>query len=186
MKFEYDMDTHRATLDGAFIPSVTAVLPKTEFYCTPEQLEAARLDGGEKHSLVKMFNDTGRTYGVEYLERFAIWHQDNIDNLGILLRYEKPMCSAVHKFWGIPDMIFKGGIIDLKRSRPSDYYKVGLQLSGYAILARENGLEFNGDRYVLYDTGKKFIMKKLDNLDNEYIELLKHYWRVRNYDSWIS
>jgi hypothetical protein len=38
-----------APSSGKGVPSVTELLPERKFFCTPEQLERARIDGEENH-----------------------------------------------------------------------------------------------------------------------------------------
>lgn len=137
MMLSFDADKHEYRVDGKLVPFVTSILPPAEFHVTPEQLEAARAEGENNHSLVKMFNDSGETLGLPFLETYARFLEEAKDAFGKLLLYETPLYSKKHGFAGTPDMVFESAIIDLKRTH-GDGKRTALQLAGYHLLAGEN------------------------------------------------
>ena len=138
MRFEFDAENHVYKLDGEKLPSVTEVLPKQKFWCSPDQLEAARQEGEDNHNLIRMFFDSdGDTFGEDMLIDLKEWLKKNKGIIGDLIQYESPLFSAKNKFAGIPDAVFKNAIVDFKRSR-GDAKRLSLQLAGYSILAKEN------------------------------------------------
>ena len=97
-------------------PHVTHVIPPIEFYCTPEQLEAARVEGSTNHEMIKQYFDTGKTFGDEYLIEFDKFWNENIGLFGELLQYETPLISEAYGFGGTPDIVCDKCIIDVKRN----------------------------------------------------------------------
>jgi len=151
----FDHETHRYTHEGKIIPSVTQIIPRPEFYCTPEQLENARLDGVENHAMVKLYFDTGDMYGDPYLVAFDKWLQENGSLLGDLLVYEEHLFSPTHFFAGTPDMVFEKAIVDLKRN--FNHTKIhSLQLAGYHILSRAHTLKKTKTWIIVWEQNGKF------------------------------
>jgi len=141
--------------EGKNLPHVTDIIPRPEFYCTPEQLENARLDGVENHAMVKLYFDTGDTYDDPYLIAFDKWLRENSPILGELITYEELMVSSKRLFVGQPDMIFKKAIVDLKRNFGN--VKIhSLQLAGYSILARERGIAKTKTWIIVWEQNGKF------------------------------
>jgi hypothetical protein len=64
----FDRERHEYKIAGVRVPSVTEIIPKQDFFCTPEQLERARQEGEDNHSMIKMFWDTRDTGGDPMLE----------------------------------------------------------------------------------------------------------------------
>jgi hypothetical protein len=130
---------YNVIIDGRIkrYPSVTQVLPPVDFHCTPEQLEAARVDGSTNHEMIKQYLDTGTTFGDEYLIEFnRFWHK-NLSLFGILLQYETPLISESKGFGGTPDIVCSKCIIDVKRNFGNAKYHA-LQLAGYNTLVTDN------------------------------------------------
>jgi hypothetical protein len=175
--FNYNEDTRVHTLDGIIIPSVTQVLPETNFYCTPEQLEAARDEGIDNHSAIKMYHDTGATFGNPLLIAYEEWIKENAGMLGNLKYYEIPMYSK-KGFCGKPDAIYEYAILDFKRG-PGDKKRRALQLSGYSILAHEN-IKLKTKIWIsAYFNGKKIIAKNIydPQAENIFMSLVRK-WQI--------
>lgn len=184
----FDEATHRYSVDGVFFPSVTQVLPETRFFCTPEQLEAARQEGEDNHTMVKMFFDTGDTFGDPLLEAFSLWLNANRPALGDVVAYEKPMVSIKHRFAGTPDMIFEHAVVDLKRS-PGNWKRHALQLAGYSIMAVENGLiKKPRVNIVLWYDGKKFKERNVFDpvAEGLFISLVKKHFIDQEVSKWMN
>jgi hypothetical protein len=133
----FDAVKHEYRNDGRVVPYVTGILPPAEFHVTPEQLEAARAEGENNHSLVKMFNDTGDTLGDPFLETYARFLEEAKSAFGELVLYETPLYSKKYGYAGTPDMVFESAVVDLKRTS-GDVKRTALQLAGYSLLAVEN------------------------------------------------
>ena len=175
--FIYNEETRKHTLDGIDIPSVTKVLPPKNFYCTPEQLEAARNEGIDNHSAIKMFHDTGETFGNPLLIAYEKWLKENIVFFGELVCHEKPMFSK-NGFCGKADSIFEHAIIDFKRG-PGDKKRRALQLAGYSILAQEN-LKIKTKMLIsAYFNDKKIIAKNIydPHAESIFISLVRK-WQI--------
>ncbi len=175
----FDPEKHEYLVDGVKYPSVTQVLPEQKFYCTESHLEAAREDGENTHSLIKMFFDTGDTFGEKILEDLAEKLKELKPITGELVSHDNPMFSAKHFFAGTPDAIFENAIIDFKRSR-GDVKRHSLQLAGYHILARENKLIKRTKIWmILYHTGKgwKYIRTHDDTAEEVFLSLVK-LWHI--------
>ncbi len=164
-------------------PSVTQVLPKIDFYCTPSQLEAARQDGIVNHELIeKYFNSNGDTFGDPYLEKFDEFYHNNMS--WNVLQCEQRLYSDKHKFSGKPDVIFEKGIVDIKRTFYNAKYHA-LQLAGYSLLSKENKILSTKKWYVIYFDGE-FKIKNVYNPQAEdiFLSLVRKYYidaAVENY-----
>jgi hypothetical protein len=184
----FDDINHVYTMDGIRVPSVTGLLPEQDFHCTPEQLEAARIDGEENHSLIKMFFDTGDTAGEPMLVSLSEFITENASMIGSLVQYEKPLFSERHQYAGKPDAIFEKCIIDFKRS-PGDAKRHALQLAGYHTLAIENKIITKNKIWlILVYTGKKFTVKNVYDPQAEsiFISLVKKYYIEKGVEQWIA
>jgi hypothetical protein len=121
--------------EGVFYPSVSEIVRyghPDQFFCTPEQLERARIQGVENHQLVENYFEFGDTFGIKYLEVFDAWFK------GIGLKNPHPeerIDDDALRVSGKPDMFFlqEGVLMDLKRTI-GDPEKHALQLAGYSIL----------------------------------------------------
>jgi hypothetical protein len=180
MMLNFDPEKHEYTIaDGVKVPSVTEVLPEQKFWCTPEQLEAAREEGEDNHSLIKMFFDTGDTFREKILEDLADKLKELKPITGNLVSHDNPMFSARHFYAGTPDAIFENAIVDFKRSR-GDYKRHALQLAGYHLLARENKIIKRTKIWlILYYTGKEW--KELrahdERAEDVFLDLVKR-WHI--------
>lgn len=157
--------------------SVTQVLPVIDFHCTPEQLEQARQEGNENHSLVKMFHDTGETFNNPFLEMYKSFLDENKNLLGERLQYEERLYSKRHGFNGKPDTIFEHAIVDLKRTLGSKK-RIGLQCAGYHILAVENHIIKKTKRWfglVVKDGTYKITNVYDEQAEEIFIACLKDY-----------
>jgi hypothetical protein len=175
--FIYNEETRNHKLDGLDIPSVTQVIPDEKFYCTPEQLETARDEGIDNHSAIKMYNDTGETFGNPLLIAYEKWLKEYDGMLGNLICYERPMFS-IKGFCGRPDTIFEYAIVDFKRG-PGDKKRRVLQLAGYSILVQEN-LKMKTKIWIsAYFNGKKIIAKNIYDPQAEsiFISLVRK-WQI--------
>lgn len=188
MSVIYDDVHHVYTLDGERLPSVTGVLPEQRFFCTPEQLEAARDDGDENHSLIKMYFDTGETGDNPLLISLAEWITENRSMLGDIVAYETPLASKSFKFAGKPDAIFSKAIVDWKRN-PGDKKREALQLGGYHRLAFENKLTAKTRRHIIawYD-GKKFKCRNVWDVmaEDVFLALVKKYHIEKEVERWMK
>lgn len=137
------------------MPSVTEIIPKPEFWCTPEQLEAARENGVEKHSLIKMYYDLGDTCDNQYLDDYNTMIKENRGQFGDFLVSEHSMYSKKYDFTGRPDVVYSDAIIDIKRNKGIEKIH-SLQLAGYSILAKESGLGNIKKWFIAWHTGSKF------------------------------
>jgi hypothetical protein len=180
-QLNFNPETHEYTLDGVVLPSVTQVLPETHFCVSEDRLEEIRQEGIDNHSLVKMFWDTGDTFGEPYLERFKALMEEIQPTLGQIIQYETPLASAKHRFAGTPDMVFGNGIVDLKRSKPGR--NVSLQLAGYALLSWENKITGKkGVRLAVWDNGTEFKMMNAydERAEDVFLACVKKY-HTENY-----
>lgn len=133
----FDASTHTYTAGGVVLPSVTQVLPKNDFFVSPERLEECRQEGKINHAIVQQYFKDGDTMGMPLLEslrRFIAEHPE----IGRFVGSEVMLASRF-RFAGTADMLFENGVVDLKRSI-GDRRIHALQTEGYAILAEENGL----------------------------------------------
>ena len=184
---KFDEEKHEYTLNGKRLFSVSEVVPETDFYCTPEQLERARVEGVNNHSLIKMFLDTGDTFGDPYIEAFSDWLRENLSILGKLLFNEQPMMSIKHGFAGRPDMIFEKAIIDLKRSF-GDIKLLSLQLAGYCLLAQEKGLKKTKTWLIVWLASGKFHARNVydDRAESVFLACLNRYKNDQLIDSYLK
>jgi hypothetical protein len=148
-------ENHEYDVDGKRPPSVTEIIPKPDFWCTPEQLESARVDGIENHSLIKMCYDLGDTCGKQYLIDYDAMINENLKQFGEFLLSERPMYSKKYDFAGQPDVVYSDAIIDIKRNKGTEKIH-SLQLAGYSILVKEAGLGNIKKWFIAWHTGKKF------------------------------
>ena len=160
--FEYNDERHEYKIDGEIVPSVTQIIPDQQFYCTPEQLEAARVEGNDNHSLIKMYFDTRDTFGIQYLIDFKKWLNDNKEMLGELILYERPLPSKKMMFAGTPDIFLEKANVDVKRSLGNLRYHA-LQIAGYNILRKEHNIKPSKKWLILWHNGEKFQMKNCYN-----------------------
>lgn len=182
MKERYNPETHEYFIDERRVPSVTGIVPKTYFYCDPETLENARLEGIENHAYVKMYLDTGDTFGLQYLEIFKRFMEEN-PQLGPVVRYEEPLYSRKYRFAGTPDMEFQSALVDLKRTFGNSKYHA-LQLAGYAILTGTKTRNW----YILV-IDQEADTYKLTNVYDKYAidifkGLLQQHEFQRNFEIW--
>lgn len=117
-------------------PSVTMLLPSVDFFCTPEQLQAARVEGTETHAKLQMYFDTGATFDDPDIIAVDGILSGHAPALGEFVSCEERYSSSLG-FNGKPDVIYEKAIIDFKRTRVNDK-RLALQLAGYHILAVEN------------------------------------------------
>lgn len=182
-------EIHTYLIDGVTVPSVTGVIPKPDFFCTPEQLEAARLEGIDNHALLKMYFDSqGDTFSEPLLIMFDEWYQDNMGMLGNVVLYEESLYSKKHMFAGRPDAIFKNGSLDLKRSFSKARYHA-LQMAGYNILGNENGYRSKGGPWLIVWPGEKKLQSR--NVYNEmaertFLSLVKKWHIEENYEKYME
>lgn len=186
MSLIFDPDAHIYTADGVAVPSVTQLLPEQDFHCTIEQLETARLDGIERHSMMKMYNDTGKSYGDEFLIALDAWIATNAMITGKLIAYEVPLYSARHRYAGKPDMIFERAIVDLKRG-PGNKKIHALQLAAYHLLAVENKIiGKNKMHLVIWHDGDIKGRNVYDNqAEDIFLSLVKKYYISEGVDAWM-
>jgi len=151
-------------------PSVTEIIPKPEFYCTPDQLEAARDEGIDIHADIKLFLDTGDDFGLPHVKTFMRFCVEQIKTLGNLIIYEKALTSDKLQLNGRPDLMYEKGIVEVKRSMGNPKLHA-LQLAGYNILRR--GLKIPSTRkwYVLVINDEDYIFKNVFNPQAEQIFL---------------
>lgn len=181
MKTYYNPETHQYFIDDIEVPSVTQLLPKQDFYCSEEHLENCRIEGDENHSLIKMYNDTKKTFDLPYLIAFDKFMIENQKKFGELLYYEKPLFfkNNSYQFGGTPDMVFNNIILDVKR-RPGNSKYHALQFSGYDILANKNdGAGPKGWFICWYDEEKNEFKKRNvynDKAEAAFMALLRNYY----------
>ena len=134
---EYDEIKHIYRINGEHVPSVTQLLPDQIFYCTPEQLENARIEGIMFHEKAKLYFEEKETFNDPELIAIDKLFREHKNLFGELVLFEEPLFSVKMKFGGRPDAIFTKAIIDFKRSIGNRKYHA-LQLAGYHILVKEN------------------------------------------------
>jgi len=173
---EYDVENHLYKIDGERVPSVTELLPEQSFYCTPEQLEAARLDGVDNHNKIRMYYDTGQTFEDPFIEQYHNLIEENKNLLGGFQFNEKFLFSVRLKFGGTPDTIYEKAIIDLKRSKGDDK-RQALQMAGYNILLRENKIQAKKIWLLIYGVNDKLKIKNIydSQAENIFLALRKRY-----------
>ena len=184
----FDTAKHTYTVDGENLPNVTGVLPPAQFFCTPEQLDAAREDGEENHALIKMYFDTGEAGDNPLLVALEEWIDENRSMLGNLVAYETPLASKSFKFAGKPDAIFTKAVVDWKRN-PGDKKREALQLGGYHRLAVENRLTAKTRTHIIawYD-GKKFKCRNVWDVmaEDVFLALVKKYHIEKEVERWMK
>jgi hypothetical protein len=165
----YDPATHKYYIGDEQVPSVSAIIPKQQLWVSKERLEVIKNEGLENHSLIKMYYDTGETMGNEMLIALDKFISKNGGCFGNKLLHETPLYSVKHKFAGCPDVVYEMAIIDFKRSFINSEIHA-LQIAGYYLLAKENGLFKKCDSWMImwYD-GNKFKCKQVYNQQAESI-----------------
>ena len=185
---EYTIDTHEYKIDGNIIPRVTQLLPKQNFFCTPEQLEAARVEGVENHSMIKLYFDTNDTYDNQILIDLETTLKELNYLTGDIVRNENNLFSEKHRFAGTPDAVFEKAIVDFKRSAGNKKI-AALQLAGYYILAKENKLLSKTKTWLIlyYDNGKwKYYNVYNDKAENIFLSLVKKHNIEQNLKNYME
>ena len=184
---KYDPEKHEYTLNDKRLFSVTEVLPKMDFHCSPERLEETHIYGVENHGMIKLFLDTGDTFDDPYIMAFSEWLDENYPVLGKLLYHEQPMLSIKHAFAGTPDIIFEKAIVDNKRSF-GDKKIHALQLAGYYLLAREKGIKKTKTWLIISFTNGKFKARNVydDRAENIFLACLNRYKNDQLIDSYLK
>lgn len=185
---EFDKINHRYTISGIPVPSVTDLLPDRNYYCTPEQFEAARLEGEENHSLIKMFFDTGMAGKNTMLLALAQWLDENKEIIGNLVLYEKPLFSEKRMFAGKPDAVFSKALIDFKRTF-GDKKIHALQLGGYHPLSVFNGIIKKTKTWlVLWFDGEKFKARNVYDpaAEDIFLSLVKKHHIEKGVKQWMN
>jgi hypothetical protein len=133
----FDEASHTYRVDGKIVPSVTQLLPKSDFFVSDERLAECAAEGTEHHKEVEEFFRTGISTSpyTDAVQRFV---EEQKDKTGGLVACEMPLAS-VKGFAGCPDMIFERAIVDLKRTCGNKKIHA-MQTAGYNLLAVENGL----------------------------------------------
>jgi hypothetical protein len=133
----FDEASHTYRVDGKIVPSVTQLLPKQDYFVSDERLAECAAEGTANHKEIEEFFRTGISTSpyTDAVQRFV---EEQKDKTGGLVTCEMPLAS-VKGFAGCPDLIFQNAIVDLKRSFGNKKIHA-LQLSGYSLLAAENGL----------------------------------------------
>lgn len=179
---------YRYTIENDRVPGVTDILPKIDFYCTPEQLEAARQDGNDLHSMIKLYCDTNETYGDQIIEKFSDHIKAHQSLFGNLIMWEEVLYSKKHRFAGKPDLLFTESIIDVKRSLLNPRYHA-LQLAGYELLKIENKIAPKTKKhFILYFLNDSWHHKNVwnDQAENAFLILLSMHRMQRNIDSYFK
>jgi len=163
MKFGHE---YTVIIDGRIkrYPSVTQVLPPIEFYCTPEQLESARVEGSANHEMIKQYFDTGKTFGDDYLIEFDKFWNENRPLFGELIQYETPLISESVGVGGTPDIVCVKSIIDVKRNFYNAKYHA-LQIAGYNAIVSDNKINKSVKKwYIVWrDKAGKFQIRNVYN-----------------------
>ena len=164
-------ETQEYTVDGIIYPRVTQILPKQDFFCDSKTLEAVRQDGIRNHSLIESYHETEDTHDIPYLEIYKRFLDEQEGLLGQFICNEKSMFSR-RGFVGTPDLIFSKARIDLKRSFGVKKYHA-LQLAGYNILAKDNGMIDTNRWFILLINKEKndYTLKPVYNPQAETIFL---------------
>lgn len=138
-RVEFDEANHIYRVNGRVVPSVTQLLPKSEYLqnMDPERLSELADEGKANHAAVEEFLHT-RKATCGYLEGVEKFLADYDRELGNLVAAERAM-GSIRGFAGTADMIFEHAIVDLKRSF-GDRKIHALQTAGYNFLAVENAL----------------------------------------------
>lgn len=198
------------SLDALLAPSVTELMPKQDFFISDEYLEICRKEGTERHSMIKMYFDTGDTFNDSYLINIDRWYQDAIKTLGPLVCYEEALYYRAKSidagisgvlnngakveffeekilFKGTPDAIFQKGVVDFKRS-PSVKRRHALQLAGYYILAVKNSKisTYTENWWIVH--GEECKVKKCyqDNAEDHFMKLVNIFWLQKDVEKYMS
>jgi len=179
-----------ASREGLRYPSVTELIPRPTFYCSPEQLEAARLDGEQKHSMIESYFTYGETFDEPYTELFAEWYIKQGWDHPIS---EERIISDNLKLTGKPDLLFlnHGVILDIKRTIGSDLKHRSLQMAGYSILVNDKyGVRLN--RWIMLEVDMKLKTPKVKtkdvfdiNAESIFNGLKDAYWANKNYEEYM-
>lgn len=168
------------------LPSVTQLIPKPDFFCTPAQLEAALQEGIETHSKVEMYFSIGNALEDPELKAVEKAIKSNTNFLGRYVQHEERLSN--NKFSGKPDVIFEKAIVDFKRSLGNKKYHA-LQLAGYHILAVENKIiKPTRKWYIAYPVNGVY---KLVNVYNElatdiFKGLVNKYYIEQAYNNYME
>lgn len=172
------------------LPSVTEIMPKTDFsHITPQQLERARIQGTNNHLRIKRFLTTGDDRGSAYTKLFRQFMADYEKQLGKVVMFETPMASKKYGYKGTPDIVFENGIVDLKRTF-WETRRHALQLAGYNMLTAENKvLKKTKNRIILVihpDEGKYSAHNVwVTQADEVFVALIQRYKIDRFIDAYF-
>jgi hypothetical protein len=167
------------------LPSVTEVMPKTDFsHITPQQLERARIQGTNNHLRVKRFLTNGDDRKSPYIKLFRQFLEENEKQLGRIVIFEEPLASKKHGYKGTADLVFEHGIVDLKRTF-WETKRHALQLAGYNMLTAENKiLKKTKNRFILtiHTDENCYRLRNVwvDKADEVFLALLKR-WQIDQY-----
>jgi predicted RecB family nuclease len=150
---EFNPDAHQYKIDGVVVRSVTTVLsvkyPIPIFLQRQESFQRDTKFGTNVHSITEQ-DDLGierqpEEFPFEY-QSADMWQEFVHDNDIEILRTEMILGSRSFMFAGTADRIIRMNgqnlLVDIKTSKIDTRAK--LQLAGYAILCRENGIEIHG------------------------------------------
>jgi len=175
----FDEKTHTYYMGEKEVKSVTQLLPPPRFYCTPEQLERARMEGIDFHNRAKIFLYNRETFGDPELILLDEWLRENEKLIGDYVMHEIPLYSTRHRFGGTPDAVFTKAIIDWKRTYYNPLY-MALQVAGYHVLAKENKIIKPTKKHLIvykHSKGDKFISKNVwnDKAEDIFLSCVKKF-----------
>jgi hypothetical protein len=169
----FDEDSHTYYVNGKVLPSVTKIIPKQNFFMSPERLESCRLDGIENHKRLEEYFNCKTKKGNSAIDSFISQHPE----FGKFIGSEVLLWSKLG-YAGTADLLFENAVVDLKRS-VGDKKIHALQLAGYHRAAFEHGLINRNKNHYIIVIGKngKLIQKNVWNMhsDNIFLSCIKYY-----------
>lgn len=145
MELQFEERTHTYMLDDKELSSVTEIIKPIQSYAgVPKHImELARQKGNATHTAVKLHHEDDldiESLDLQIVPRFDAWLQFLVDTKANIIGWEKPMCSKIYQYAGMPDLWFDIGKItyltDIKPNSMFNWYPI--QLSGYQQLLKEH------------------------------------------------
>lgn len=137
-RLEFDEESHRYTLDGKVLPSVTKIINNV---LPTFQASQWHMDRGKRTHAACEWLDNGCDPEIdpEIYPRVNAWRKFRADYGGKIVANELRLASKLLRFAGTIDRVISTGknliIADLKNSVSP---QVRLQLAGYSLLWKEN------------------------------------------------
>lgn len=154
--FVFDAEAHRFTLGGVAIPGITKTLALTGFTDPTWFTDEARDRGTAVHRACWFLAEGDLNWStvdpailprVKQFEAFLDEYKPK------LMMAERPMCSRLYRFGGIPDFVFSFGgelsIVEVKTGRGGLAAK--LQTAAQKVLIEENNAHVKIDRRYAFE-----------------------------------